>query len=326
MFCQLFGKFLIEKEVISQDTYKSIMEKLSDSRAKLGVIAVADGIITEKQADEINHLQTTKDARFGEIAVGEGYMTEEQLDVLLKKQGSAYAIFLSVLSEAADISVSKVDELLKEYDELVYIPMSSGLSGTCQTAAMVADDYDGKVQVVNNQRISVTMRQSVLDAKELAKRGKFAAEIKEILEKHKMESSIYITLDTLKYLKKGGRITPAAAAIGTMLKLNPVLQIQGEKLDAFAKARGKASAKKIMLKAMQDDLDTRFAEFAKDGKMHMEVAYSGNPEEAEEWAALVKETFPQFDFHMDPLSLSVACHIGHGALAIATSAYLPELD
>ena len=243
--------------------------------------------------------------------------------------------FYEKLQQDADISTSQpsigemqdaFDELLKEYDELVYIPMSSGLSGTCQTATMVADDYDGKVQVVNNQRISVTMRQSVLDAKELAKRGKSAAEIKEILEKHKMESSIYITLDTLKYLKKGGRITPAAAAIGTMLKLNPVLQIQGEKLDAFAKARGKASSKKIMLKAMQDDLDTRFAEFAKDGKMHMEVAYSGNPEEAEEWAALVKETFPQFDFHMDPLSLSVACHIGHGALAIATSAYLPELD
>lgn len=243
--------------------------------------------------------------------------------------------FYEKLQQDADISTSQpsigeiqdaFDELLKEYDELVYIPMSSGLSGTCQTATMVADDYDGKVQVVNNQRISVTMRQSVLDAKELAKRGKSAAEIKEILEKHKMESSIYITLDTLKYLKKGGRITPAAAAIGTMLKLNPVLQIQGEKLDAFAKARGKASAKNIMLKAMQDDLDTRFAEFAKDGKMHMEVAYSGNPEEAEEWAALVKETFPQFDFHMDPLSLSVACHIGHGALAIATSAYLPELD
>lgn len=243
--------------------------------------------------------------------------------------------FYEKLQQDADISTSQpsigemqdaFDELLKEYDELVYIPMSSGLSGTCQTATMVADDYDGKVQVVNNQRISVTMRQSVLDAKELAKRGKSAAEIKEILEKHKMESSIYITLDTLKYLKKGGRITPAAAAIGTMLKLNPVLQIQGEKLDALAKARGKASAKKIMLKAMQDDLDTRFAEFAKDGKMHMEVAYSGNPEEAEEWAALVKETFPQFDFHMDPLSLSVACHIGHGALAIATSAYLPELD
>ena len=243
--------------------------------------------------------------------------------------------FYKKLQEDADISTSQpsvgelqeyFDKLLKDYDEIVFIPMSSGLSGTCQTATMLADEYDRKVHVVNNQRISVTQRQSVIDALNLAKKGYSALEIKEILEREKMESSIYITLDTLKYLKKGGRITPAAAAIGTMLKLNPVLQIQGEKLDAFAKARGKASAKKIMLKAMQDDLDTRFAEFAKDGKMHMEVAYSGNHEEAEEWAALVKETFPQFDFHMDPLSLSVACHIGHGALAIATSAYLPELD
>ena len=243
--------------------------------------------------------------------------------------------FYEKLNNDADISTSQpsigtlqdyFDKLLKDNDEVVFIPMSSGLSGTCQTATMVAGDYDGKVQVVNNQRISVTMRQSVVDARELAEKGRTAEEIKNILEAHKMDSSIYITLETLKYLKKGGRITPAAAAIGTMLKLNPVLQIQGEKLDAFAKARGKASAKKIMLKAMQDDLDTRFAEFAKDGKMHMEVAYSGNPEEAEEWAALVKETFPQFDFHMDPLSLSVACHIGYGSLAIATSAYVPEAE
>lgn len=243
--------------------------------------------------------------------------------------------FYVKLLEDADISTSQpsvgefsdaFDEVLKEYDELVFIPMSSGLSGTCQTATMLAEDYEGKVQVVNNQRISVTMRQSVIDAIELVKRGKSAAQVKEILEKHKMESSIYITLDTLKYLKKGGRITPAAAAIGTMLKLNPVLQIQGEKLDAFAKARGKASAKKIMLKAIQDDLDNRFAEFSKDKKMHLEVAYSGNLEEAMEWAELVKETFPGYDFHMDPLSLSVACHIGKGSLAVALSAYLPELE
>ena len=243
--------------------------------------------------------------------------------------------FYEKLTAGGDIKTSmplvgdvtdKWDEFLKENDEIVYIPMSSGLSSSCETAYMLSQDYDGKVQVVNNQRISVTMRQSVIDAKNLAEAGKNAAEIKQILEDAKFESSIYIMVDTLNYLKKGGRITPAAAALGTLLKLKPVLQIQGEKLDAFAKARGKASAKKIMLKAMQDDLDTRFAEFAKNGKMHMEVAYSGNPEEAEEWAALVKETFPQFDFHMDPLSLSVACHIGHGALAIATSAYLPELD
>ena len=168
------------------------------------------------------------------------------------------------------------------------------------------------------------MRQSVLDALLLANQGKTAAQIKAILEEHKMESSIYITLETLKYLKKGGRITPAAAAIGTVLNLKPVLQIQGEKLDAFSKTRGKASAKKIMLKAMQDDLDGRFSEFAKAGRIHIEAAYAGNEEEANEWAELIKETYPQFDFNMDPLSLSVACHIGYGALAIAASAYIPE--
>ena len=243
--------------------------------------------------------------------------------------------FYQMLSEKTDIHTSMPlvgnvtdtwDELLKEYDEIVHIPMSSGLSGSCETAMMLSRDYDGKVQVVNNQRISVTMRQSVMDAKALADKGKNAEEIKDILEAHKMDSSIYITLETLKYLKKGGRITPAAAAIGTMLKLNPVLQIQGEKLDAFAKARGKSSAKKIMLKAMKDDCDNRFKDYAQQGKLHMEVAYTGNEEEAKEWAEAVKEAFPQYDFHMDPLSLSVACHIGYGSLAIAVSAYVPEAE
>lgn len=243
--------------------------------------------------------------------------------------------FYEKLNNDADISTSQpsigtlqdyFDKLLKDNDEVVFIPMSSGLSGTCQTATMVAGDYDGKVQVVNNQRISVTMRQSVVDARALAEKGRTAEEIKNILEAHKMDSSIYITLETLKYLKKGGRITPAAAAIGTMLKLNPVLQIQGEKLDAYAKARGKASAKKIMLKAMKEDMEKRFADYADTGRMHIEVAYTGNVEEANEWAEAVKEAFPQFDFHMDPLSLSVACHIGYGSLAIATSAYVPEAE
>ena len=199
--------------------------------------------------------------------------------------------FYEKLNNDADISTSQpsigtlqdyFDKLLKDNDEVVFIPMSSGLSGTCQTATMVAGDYDGKVQVVNNQRISVTMRQSVVDARELAEKGRTAEEIKNILEAHKMDSSIYITLETLKYLKKGGRITPAAAAIGTMLKLNPVLQIQGEKLDAYAKARGKASAKKIMLKAMKEDMEKRFADYADTGRMHIEVAYTGNVEEAKE--------------------------------------------
>lgn len=243
--------------------------------------------------------------------------------------------FYRRLSEDADISTSQPsvgemqerwDKLLTEYDEIVFIPMSSGLSGTCQTAMMLAEDYDGKVQVVNNQRISVTLRQSVLDAKLLAKKGYDARGIREVLEREKLESSIYITLETLKYLKKGGRITAAAAAVGTVLNLKPVLQIQGEKLDAYAKARGKAPAKKMMLKAMADDMQTRFADAAKQGRMHIEAAYTGNKEEAEEWAKVVQEAYPQFDFHMDPLSLSVACHIGYGAIAIATSMYIPEDD
>lgn len=243
--------------------------------------------------------------------------------------------FYIKLEQDAEISTSQpsvgelqdtFDEVLKEYDEAVFIPMSSGLSGTCQTATMLAEDYDGRVCVVNNQRISVTMRQSVLDAIELAKKGKSAKEIKEILEKHKFDSSIYITLETLKYLKKGGRITPAAAAIGTVLNLKPVLQIQGEKLDAYTKTRGKEAAKKKMIEAMKKDFENRFASFAKDGKLHLEAAYSGNPEEAKEWKALLEKEFPGYEINMDPLSLSISCHIGKGALAVAVSAYLPELE
>ena len=163
--------------------------------------------------------------------------------------------FFKRMEEGADITTSQPspgevtdfwDKLLKEYDEILYIPMSSGLSGSCQTAIMLADDYDGKVQVVNNQRISVTQEQSALDARDLAAKGYEAAQIKEILERTKYESSIYITLTTLKYLKKGGRITPAAAALGTLLRIKPVLTIQGEKLDAFSKARTAKQAKTIM--------------------------------------------------------------------------------
>ena len=160
------------------------------------------------------------------------------------------------------------DKYLEEYDEVVYIPMSSGLSSSCETAIMLSTDYDGKVQVVNNQRISVTQRQSVLDALKLRDAGKNAAEIKEILEKVKLESSIYITVDTLKYLKKGGRITPAAAAIGTVLNLKPVLQIQGEKLDAYAKVRGWKQAKKTMLDAIEKDMLHRFGK----QPVHLEAA------------------------------------------------------
>ena len=210
------------------------------------------------------------------------------------------------------------DETLKEAESIVYIPMSSGLSSSCETATMLALDYDGKVQVVNNQRISVTQRQSVLDAMELADQGKTAEEIKEILENEKFQSSIYISLDTLKYLKKGGRITPAAAAIGTVLGLKPVLQINGEKLDAYAKVRGKKAAKETMLDAMKKDFAKKFKGVDPDD-LHLEASYSGNPEEAAEWKKEIEEHFPGMELYMAPLSLSVSCHIGKGALAIACS-------
>ena len=207
-------------------------------------------------------------------------------------------------------------EILAEYDEIVYIPMSSGLSGSCQSAIMLSEDFDGKVQVVNNQRISVTQRQSALDAKLLTERGMDAAAIKDFLEKDKFNSSIYIMLDTLYYLKKGGRITPAAAAIGTILKLKPVLQIQGDKLDAFAKARTISQGKSIMINAIRNDMENRFGGADADN-IWLEVAYTKNLDAAKQFAEELLKEFPGFDITINPLSLSVACHIGPGSLAVA---------
>lgn len=212
------------------------------------------------------------------------------------------------------------DKLLKEYDEIVHIPMSSGLSTSCSTAMGLAQDYDGKVQVVNNQRISVTMQQSVMDAKHLAATGKSAAQIKEILEKEALESSIYLVVDTLKYLKKGGRITPAAALLGSALNLKPLLQIQGEKLDAYKKVRGMKAAKKNMLDAMKKDVEGRFADYVAKGQLKLHVAYTTDEETAKQWMEEVQNAFPDLTItRMDPLSFSITCHTGPGVLAIAAS-------
>ena len=234
--------------------------------------------------------------------------------------------FYEKLVEGAEISTSQPSpetvmnlwsELLKTYDEIVHIPMSSALSSSCQTAMMLAEDFDGRVFVVDNQRISVTQYQSALDAMELARVGLSGAQIKEILEREARESSIYIMVDTLKYLKKGGRITPAAAALGTLLRIKPVLQIQGGKLDSFSKARTVKQAKTTMLSAIAKDLEERFDD-PKAEKCWMEIAYSCEKEIAEEFQQEIRQQFPQVQqIHMDPLSLSVACHIGPGALAVA---------
>ena len=215
------------------------------------------------------------------------------------------------------------DKLLEEYEEIVHIPMSSGLSSSCETAFMLAQEYEGKVQVVDNQRISVTQKQSVLDAAELAERGKSAVEIKNYLEETKFDSSIYIMVDTLVYLKKGGRITPAAAALGTLLKLKPVLQIQGEKLDAFAKARTVKQAKNIMIDAIKNDFAKRFGDESGE-TMHLYIAYTKDRDTALAFKEQVQEAFPKAEITMaDPLSLSVACHIGPGSLALACAKKLP---
>lgn len=237
--------------------------------------------------------------------------------------------FYEKLSCNADISTSQPspadvmeawEELLENYDEVVHIPMSSGLSTSCETAMMLAKEFEGKVFVVDNQRISVTQRQSVLDALALAGQGKSGQEIYDILMREKLEASIYITVDTLKYLKKGGRITPAAAALGTVLNLKPVLTIQGEKLDAFSKVRGIKSAKKVMKEAMKKDIEERF----RGHKVFLEAAHTCPEPVAAEWKKELEEYFPGYEIRMDALSLSVACHIGPGALAVACSRQVAE--
>lgn len=233
--------------------------------------------------------------------------------------------FFARQAEGADIKTSmpvmgdvidKWDELLEEYDEVVYIPLSSGLSGSCNAAQMLAeDDYEGKVEVVNNQRISVTMKISVYEAKKMADQGKSAAEIRAILEETRFESTIYIMVDTLEYLKKGGRITPAVAAIGSLLKIKPVLQIRGEKLDSFAKARTVKQGKQIMLDAIAKDMTEGWNDPEGEHTI-IAMAHTQNEEEIEKFKEEALQRWPNRDIMIDPLSLVVSGHIGPGALAI----------
>ena len=279
--------------------------------AKIAIVTDSNSGITQAQAKEM-----------GVFVIPMPFIIDEESyfeDVNLTQEE-----FYQKLTEDADISTSQPspesvmnlwEELLKNHDEVVYIPMSSGLSGSCQSAMIFAEDYEGKVQVVDNQRISVPLLQSVLDAKKLAEVGKCAAEIKKLLEEDKLNSSIYIMLDTLYYLKKGGRITPAAAAVGSLLRLKPVLTIQGEKLDAFAKARTTSQGKTMMINAIKNDINTRFGGDYKN--VYIEMAYTQDLQAAEQYKAEVQEAFPEAEILMAPLSLSVACHIGPGALAIA---------
>lgn len=279
---------------------------------KVAVITDSNSGITQAQAKDLGIRVLPMPFMINEETFFEDInLTQEEF---YEKLESGADVVTSQPSPEAVMDLWK--EVLREYDEIVHIPMSSGLSGSCQSAIMLAQEFDQKVQVVNNQRISVTQRQSVLDALMLAGRGMTAPEIKEFLEKDKFNSSIYIMLNTLYYLKKGGRITPAAAAIGTLLRLKPVLQIQGDKLDAFAKARTSSQGKSIMTGAIRNDMEKRFGGAMADN-IWLEVAYSKDLEAAEQFAGELLKEFPGFDIVVNPLSLSVACHIGPGSLAVA---------
>ncbi len=281
---------------------------------KIAVVMDSNSGITQKQAKEygINVLPMPFFID-GETYFEDIDLTQEQF--YQKLEGKAE---ISTSMPAVGTVTELWDQLLKEYEGIVHIPMSSGLSSSCETAMMLSQEYNGKVQVVNNQRISVTQKQSVLDALKLAEEGKNAEEIKKYLEEVKYDSSIYIMVDTLYYLKKGGRITPAAAALGTLLKLKPVLQIQGEKLDAYAKARTVKQARSIMIDAIKSDFAKRFGDET-GSNMHIFVAYTKDKETALDFKAQLLEAFPGQDIDVDPLSLSVACHIGPGSLAVACS-------
>ncbi len=236
--------------------------------------------------------------------------------------------FYKKLLSGADVSTSQPSiygvmgtwrELLKTHDQVVHIPMSSGLSASCETAMGFAKEFGGKVEVVDNKRISITQKQAVRDALKLASEGKNAAEIKKFLEDTSMIASIYIMVTTLKYLKKGGRVTPAAAAIGSLLKIKPVLQIQGAKLDKFCQVISTTQGKKRMLDQLAKDLETRFAEEIKQGKMQIAMAYTNCRDKCEEFKKEAEQALAKFGLpivDVDPLSLSVSCHIGDGALAI----------
>ena len=288
---------------------------------KIAVVTDSNSGITQAQAKEMGITVLPMPFMIdGETYYEDITLTQEQFYQRLKDNSD-----ISTSQPTPDSIMKLWDELLKEYDQIVHIPMSAGLSGSCATAMMLAgeDEYEGKAFVVDNHRISVTQYQSVKDAMMLADMGMDGAQIKKCLEETAADSVIFVTVDTLKYLKNGGRITPAAAALGTLLRIKPVLIILGEKLDSFAKARTMKQAKTLMMNAIQKELDERLHDSeCKD--CHLAIAHSDNEEAALEFKKEVEEQFPDADIDLAPLSLSIACHIGPGSLALTATRKMEE--
>lgn len=288
--------------------------------SKVCIITDSNSGITQKESKELGIVVIPMPFYINEVQHFEDIdMTQEQFYEALMDEKTE----VSTSQPSPDTIMQTWKEQLEEYDEIVHIPMSSGISSSCSTAMMLAqeEEFEGKVFVVDNQRISVTQRRSVQQAKELAERGYSAKEIHDILFRDKFQSSIYIMVNTLKYLRKGGRLTPAVAAIGTVLRIKPVLQIQGEKLDSYAKVKTLKQAKTTMLKAIRSDFEKRFSE----EEMEIDIAYTYDKAEADKFKEEILEEYPNAKVYMDPLSLSVSCHIGPGALAVALSNVPKEL-
>ena len=280
---------------------------------KIAIVTDSNSGMTQEEADKLGVYVVPMPFIINDEIYYEGVNLDQEKFYEIQASGTRITTSQPNINEIAELW----ENLLKDHDEIVYIPMSSGLSGSCEKAALFAQDFEGKVFVVDNKRISVSMKTSVIDAVNMAKDGKTAKQIKQYLEETALESSIYLMVDTLKYLKQGGRITPAAAMIGTILGIKPILQIQGGKIDSYAKIKNIKAAKQKMTEAIRKDLDDRFRTLVENGKMRMSVAHTQNEVNALLFAEELKKEFSNIPFeYIDPLSLSVATHTGPKVLAV----------
>ncbi|MBE7075702.1 MAG: DegV family protein [Clostridiales bacterium] len=281
---------------------------------KIAVVTDTNSGITQEEARELGVKLVPMPFIINDEICFEGIELTQEKFYEIQSSGTKISTSQPNINEIVELW----EKLLKEYDEIVYIPMSSGLSKSCETAQGFANQFDGKVQVVDNKRVSITMKGSVVDAVNMVKDGKSAKQIKEYLEETALHSSIYLVVDTLKYLKQGGRVTPAAAAIATVLNIKPILQIQGGKLDTYAKVMNIKSAKMKMVEAIKKDIEGRFKAFANSGKICLAIAHSNNQNNAILFAEEIKKEFPNIELrYVDPLALSIATHTGPKVLALA---------
>ena len=280
---------------------------------KIAIVTDSNSGMTQEEADKLGVYVVPMPFIINDEIYYEGVNLDQEKFYEIQASGTRITTSQPNINEITELW----ENLLKDHDEVVYIPMSSGLSGSCEKATLFAQDFEGKVFVVDNKRISVSMKTSVIDAVNMAKDGKTAKQIKQYLEETALESSIYLMVDTLKYLKQGGRITPAAAMIGTILGIKPILQIQGGKIDPYAKIKNIKAAKQKMTEAIRKDLDDIFRTLVENGKIRMSVAHTQNEANALLFAEELKKEFPNIPFEfIDPLSLSVATHTGPKVLAV----------